>query len=145
MFNPSAAVVFPLPLTTFEKYMLWDDRLEYPMVFAFQMNLSGDLRRSVFESAINEALTHHPLLCANVKKNSQKNPVWVPADALRPIVDWNVLGVPINSSNNDGIDLEREVGLRVWVRQGDGRAELTMQFHHACCDGIGVCDLSAMF
>ena len=107
------------------------------MVFAFQMNLSGELRRSVFESAINEALTHHPLLCAIVKKNSQKDPVWVPANELRPLVDWNVLSVPINSSNNDGIDLEREVGLRVWVRQGDGTAELTMQFHHACCDGIG--------
>ncbi len=34
------------------------------------------------------------------------------------------------------IDLRRENGLRVWVRQGDGRGVVRFQFHHACCDGV---------
>lgn len=37
----------------------------------------------------------------------------------------------------EGIDLGHEVGLRIWVRVGEGRVELTFQFHHSCCDGVG--------
>jgi NRPS condensation-like uncharacterized protein len=33
--------------------------------------------------------------------------------------------------------LRSETGLRIWVRQGDGAAQVTLQFHHACCDAIG--------
>lgn len=64
MFDPSAAAaLFPLPLTTFEKYMLLDDRADYPMAFVIQLKLSGELRRSAFESSLEETLSRHPLLC----------------------------------------------------------------------------------
>ena len=36
-----------------------------------------------------------------------------------------------------GLDIGSRTGLRVWVRQGDGASRIVMQFHHACCDGIG--------
>jgi hypothetical protein len=39
--------------------------------------------------------------------------------------------------SGEWIDLTRETGLRVWVRQGSERAVVTLQFHHACTDGIG--------
>jgi wax ester synthase-like acyl-CoA acyltransferase family protein len=137
MFDPSVAALFPLPLTTFEKYMLWDDRPEYPMVFALQLKLCGELRRAVFESSVTEALSRHPLLCALVKRSAQSGPVWMLAEGLGPVVDWDVLGVAIDNPRGERIDLSSEVGLRIWVRQGDGAAEVTLQFHHACCDGIG--------
>ena len=59
------------------------------------------------------------------------------AEGLKPTVDWDVLGTAIGSPRGERIDLGSEVGLRVWVRQGDGTAEVMLQFHHACCDGIG--------
>ena len=117
--------------------MLWDDRPEYPMVFALQLNLRGELRREVFESSLAEALSRHPLLGALVQRSAQSGPVWALAEGLGPVVDWDVLGVAIGNSRDERIDLSSEVGLRIWVRQGDGAAEVTLQFHHACCDGIG--------
>ena len=44
--------------------MLLDDRPDYPMAFVFQLKLSGEMRRSAFESSFEEALSRHPLLCA---------------------------------------------------------------------------------
>jgi hypothetical protein len=137
MFDPSVAALFPLPLTAFEKYMLLDDRPDYPMVFAFRLKLCGELRREAFESALDEALLHHPLLCALVKRQSQGGAVWLLAGELKPTIDWGVLGAAIGSPRGEGIDLNVEVGLRIWVRQGDDATELMFQFHHACCDGIG--------
>ena len=137
MFDSSVAALFPLPLTTFEKYMFWDDRPDYPMVFAFQLKLSGELHRAVFESSIDEALSCHPLLCTLVKSSARSGPVWMLAEGLKPTVNWDVLGTAIGSPCGERIDLNSEVGLRVWVRQGDGTAEVMLQFHHACCDGIG--------
>src|SRR5437763_1518894 len=136
MFDPSVAALFPLPLTTFEKYMLLDDRPDYPMVFAFRLKLCGELRREAFESALDEALLHHPLLCALVKCPMPCGAVWTLAGDLRPAIDWSVLGDAIGSPRGEGIDLSEEVGLRIWGRQGDGVTKLIFQFHHACCDGI---------
>ncbi len=61
----------------------------------------------------------------------------MPAEGIEPTLDWDVLGAAIGSPRGERIDLSSEVGLRVWVRQGDGAAEVMLQFHHACCDGIG--------
>jgi hypothetical protein len=137
MFDPSLAALFPLPLSTFEKYMLLDDRPDHPMAFAFQLRLLGEISRSAFESSLDEALARHPLLCALADRTTRNGPVWRLADGLRPTVDWGALGASIGNGRGDGIDISAEAGLRVWVRQGDGAAELTLQFHHACCDAIG--------
>ena len=117
MFDPSVAALFPLPLTTFEKYMLWDDRPDYPMVFAFQLKLSGELHREVFESSLDEALSRHPLLCTLVKSSAHSGPVWMLTEGLKPTVNWDVLSAEISSPRGERIDLNSEVGLRVWVRQ----------------------------
>lgn len=137
MFDPSVAALFPLPLTTFEKYMLLDDRPDYPMTFAFQLRLSGEIRRSAFESSFEEVLARHPLLCVLADRSMRSGLGWRLAEGLRPTVDWDALGASIGSPHGERIDLNSEAGLRVWVRQGDGAAEVTLQFHHACCDGIG--------
>ncbi len=137
MVDPSAAALFPLPLTTFEKYMLLDDRPDYPMAYAIRLKLTGEVLRSAFDSALEEALSRHPLLCAVVDRSARSGPVWRLAKEQRPIVDWDAIGVSIESPHGERIDLTAEVGLRVWVRQANGAVELTLQLHHACCDGIG--------
>jgi hypothetical protein len=137
MFDASATALFPLPLTTFEKYMLLDDRPDYPMVFALQLKLSGDIHRPAFESSFEEALARHPLLCALVCGSWRTGLAWKLAEERRPFLDWDRIGIPIGDSRGERIDLRCEVGLRGWVRQGDGSVEATLQFHHACCDGLG--------
>ena len=137
MFAPSVTAIFPLPLAEFERYMLLDDRPDYPMVFALRLRLSGEINRPIFDSCFGEVLSHHPLLCALVNRSSRRGPVWELAEELRPAIDWGPLGAAVESPRGDGIDLNSEVGLRAWVRQGDGEAEVTLQFHHSCCDGGG--------
>lgn len=137
MFDSSVAAVFPLPLTAFEKYMLLDDRPDYPMTFPLRLRLSGEISRPIFESSFEEVLSHHPLLCALVDRSAWRGPAWVLAEGPRPSVDWGPLGAAIGSPRGEKIDLNTEVGLRAWVRQGDGSAEVTLQFHHSCCDGVG--------
>jgi hypothetical protein len=137
MFDPQVAALFPLPLATFEKYMLLDDRQDYPMAFAFQLKLSGDIDPAAFQSAFDDSLAHHPLLCALVERAGRSGLVWKLAEQLRPTIDWDAPDVDISSSCGKTIDLSSEVGLRVWVRRGYGAADVTLQFHHACCDAIG--------
>lgn len=137
MFDPSVAALFPLPLTVFEKYMFWDDRPDHPMVFACRMRLSGEIARPAFESSLEEAVGRHPLLCALIGRSARKGLVWTLAERLCPTIDWGARGVELRTPRGEHIDLRGEVGLRVWVRQGDGLAEVVLQFHHACCDGAG--------
>lgn len=137
MFDPSVTALFPLPLTVFEKYMLWDDLPDHPMVFVCLLRISGEILRPAFEAALDEAIARHPLLCALVGHAASKGPVWMLAERLRPAIDWGVLGTEFRTPRGEGIDLRSEVGLRIWVRQGDGRAEVALQFHHSCCDGTG--------
>lgn len=131
------AGLFPLPLVPFEWYMLADDSPDYPMAFTFRMQLSGRIRREEFEAALEEALGRHPLLCALVDRSVRRRPCWVPSGRLRPQLDWRRQGTPLACPRGKMIDLTSEVGLRIWVRQGTDAAEVIMQFHHSCCDGVG--------
>jgi hypothetical protein len=135
------AAIFPLRLTTFEKYMLWDDRPDYPMSFVVQLKLLGRLEREAFVAAVDAAVLRHPLLRALVRAGRRGGPVWELAADPRPPIRWGTLGEPIGEPLGTWIDLVREPGLRVWVHEGDegGRdtVEFTFQFHHACCDGSG--------
>ncbi len=114
--------LFPLPLTPFEKYMLADDRPDYPMTFSLQLDFSGEFRRPLFDASLEEALSRHPLLCAVVRHLPKAGRVWMPADPSMPPVDWNVAEIPLACPHGEAIDLQRETGLRIWVRQGHGAA-----------------------
>jgi hypothetical protein len=127
---------FPLPLVPFEQYLLLDDRPDYPMTFIVQISLSGEIIRSLFETALEEARLRHPLLRALIQKIRGKGLCWVSAD-LKPQIDWADLDVPLNYAGNRNIDLTSETGLRIWIRHRDDKCVITFQFHHCCCDGIG--------
>ncbi len=116
MFDPSVAALFPLPLSTFERYMLQDDRPDYPMVFLIQLKLSGEIRRPEFELSFEETLSRHPLLCALLRRPPRSRPEWILAEGRRPAVDWDVHGAAVGSPRGERIDLGSEVGLRVWAR-----------------------------
>jgi hypothetical protein len=77
------------------------------------------------------------LLASHVLPAKGNVPCWVPANGSLPTVDWGSDGLAVSCPKGEGIDLEREVGLRIWIRQGHERVRLITQFHHACCDGVG--------
>ena len=89
-----------------------------------------------FEHAVRAALARHPLLRAQIEPLGDRWHAWVLADS-EPAIDWGPLNAPLFGGYGQGVDLRHRTGLAIWVRQGDERSELFLQFHHACCDGIG--------
>jgi len=129
--------LFPLHLTPIERFMLADDRPEYPMTFVLRLEFSGRIDRGAFDESLTEALCRHPLLCVLLKPAKRSISCWVSAPDHRPALDWAEEGTPLRCPRGERIDLSEEVGLRIWVRQGPDRATVTLQFHHAPCDGTG--------
>lgn len=129
------APLFPLSLSPFEAYMVADDRPRYPMTVLMAMEFVGEFRPSVLQGALNEVLLHHPLFRSHVVRR-RGHGAWSPVDHPSCLIDFRGADAPIVKAE-EGFDLIRETGLRLWVRQGGGRAALLMQFHHACADAIG--------
>ena len=116
--------------------MFRDGTEGFPMQFYMQVKLNGVVDRDVLRVAVAEAFRRHPLLNAHVSKiHGRLNWVWAGDDF--PEADWNVEQWQRNEPWKKTIDLRKETGIRVWAEQKDDVAELTLQYHHACCDGIG--------
>lgn len=128
-----AADLFPLPLTAFEDYMLDDDRPDYPMTFFVKLHLTGHVDQRLFNIALQRVLDRHPLFQANVQTTSGRR-TWVLAEDRKPMLSWQDDKQPITGCGF--LDLAREVGLRLWVRETERGAAVLLQFHHACCDGV---------
>lgn len=129
------ASLFPLRLTPFEQYMLVDDRRSYPMAFFIEVDLSGDLFRDAFMSALERALERHPLLTARVE-TSWRGWHWIDA-RIPPKVQWFVGDPQLPGPDDRSFDLRRESGVRLWGGIAAGRARVIFQFHHAVTDGVG--------
>lgn len=124
----------PLPASTFERYMLADDTAAHPMTFLMRFEFRGEAQRAVLAAAFEETLAAHPLLTARPHPRHGRSWEFAAQSAL---LDWNTLDVPLTCPRQVGIDLQREASFRLWCRVGEGRTELTLQAHHACCDGLG--------
>jgi hypothetical protein len=130
--------VFPLHLSPLESYMLAEVQPGYPMCFFVEVRLAGQIDRPAFEGALAETLDRHPLLRSHIAVGKGGLPCWVIAADERPEVDWNVEPVNMTCPRGEGIDLTQQIGLRIWVRQGEAAARVLLQVHHACCDGTGI-------
>ncbi len=129
--------VFPLRVSPIEMFMIADDQPGYPMSFFIRLQFHGQVERGAFQGALDEALDRHPLLRALIETGRGDFPFWVTAPGQMPDGDWGPEDAMIACRDSEAIDLTREIGLRVWVRQGAQRARVLLQFHHACCDGTG--------
>ena len=129
--------VFPLHLAPIDEFFRLDDTADYPMAFTSHLKFSGEIQQDVFEAALVEALSRHPLLQSLIKPAKAGKPCWVSAGDLLPRVYWGEIGDKIEFESTERIDLTQEVGLRIWIRVGADQSEVLMQFHHACCDGTG--------
>lgn len=129
--------LFPLPLVAFEHYMFRDDRPDYPANFFLRLGLAGRLDRAAFGAAVDVAVGRHPLLRACVRRSERGRLEWVAAESRRPSVRWNARQAACRCASDSGIDLRREVGLRIFIDEHGDQSRVLLQFHHACCDGFG--------
>jgi len=127
--------LFPLPLTTFEQYMLTDDRPDYPMGFVIEITLSGPLEREVFEAAIDQATRRHPLLVAIVAKSSRRLS-WENSHQ-KPTVYWEENLNDREPLSIEHLDLRSKPGLETTVHDEGTQSRVSFLFHHAVVDGVG--------
>jgi hypothetical protein len=135
--NPVAAArLFPMQLAAFEQYMLIDDHPDYPITFFIQFRLLGQLNIQAIADAYREAVLRHPLLCCRVERRSGRYYwIWSPDSIIPAQMNphvWKETRPWLRS-----IDLTQQTGIRIWGEATEDHAEVTLQFHHACCDGIG--------
>jgi hypothetical protein len=133
----SASGIFPLPVAPFEAYLLRDDRPAYPMNFFIRLRFSGRFGRFALKSALRTAVARHPLLSAVVRQGRRGRFEWVTPGSQSPAVHW--LNGPSGHAYPPAtaIDVRKEAGLRLWFAEADETTDLVLQFHHACCDGLG--------
>jgi NRPS condensation-like uncharacterized protein len=129
-------MIFPLPFTEFEHFMLADDRPSHPMVFYLRLRLHGELQREALEQSVAAATARHPLLRALVESKGRK--AWfVESHEQPPSIRWESdpdLDVVRGTARQD---IRQDSGVRVTVCQAEGQATLWLAFPHVCCDGLG--------
>lgn len=138
--GPPRNDVPPLPLTAFERYMWADDTPEYPMSGQFEIRYTGVLDREAFEKALRATFEQHPLQRALLDVSRPRRPTWRIQPEFTIPLDWACADKPRTYAEGEQIDLTREIGTRIWVRQGDEHGSILFQFHHVTTDGIGVCN-----
>ncbi len=132
--NPAA--LFPMPLAAFEQYMLMDDDSKFPPTFFIQFQLKGRLNLPAIGKAYHDAVRRHPLLCCRVERRKGRYYwVWSPESVTSAELNANVWRA--TKPWMKPINLFAETGVRAWGEVTDTGVEITLQFHHACCDGIG--------
>ena len=134
---PDYGRTFPMYVPAIDWYFLCDDQPQYPMVFYLDLEFSGKLDRQKMNVALREALCRHPLLFSVIQKAKQDRLCWVLAPDQMASIDWADAGVPLEFPDGDRIDIRNTPGLRVWVRESDDAAQMTLQFHHSAVDGTG--------
>lgn len=125
-----------LPLTPFEELMLYQDSSAYPCTCFIRLRFEGRLAQPAFEAAARGALGRHPLLAARVDQ-SRRRPCWILDAEPAPEIVWREGDVDDQYSPTRYLDLG-EARLRLWVTRSSSASELLVQFHHACCDGLGI-------
>lgn len=102
------------------------------MTWVAQCDFQGSVDRECWEAAFNDTLERHPLLTSvvNAKRFWKLSPI-------RPLIVWLAHGDSLTLKGSEYLDISQSPGIRVWIRHGDEKVQLTVQFHHACCDGVG--------
>ncbi len=129
-------MVLPLPANGFEYYMWRDGRPRHPMSFFIRLGCSGTFDREAFQAALMDAIRRHPLLRSRWEVGKGRCR-WVASPDPTSFCDIDGEDAPMLLPGSEEIDLQNENGLRVWVRIAAERTCICLQFHHACCDGVG--------
>lgn len=126
-----------LPLTAFEEFMLWEDRFAYPYSCFARLQFTGRIDREGLESALRTVMPRHPMLAARLEMRGRR-PFWSMQPDAMPRVEWlaGPTGQALPAARRQ--DLSRDIGLKLFVVENGDACDVTFQFHHACCDGVGI-------
>ncbi len=130
------AALFPLALTPFEKYFVWDDRPDQPMTPVVELHFSTPLNQDALARAIEKVVAKNPMLNSRVVQRpgglhwelhreapkllcAIKEPILIDGK-LRPF------------------DLSKEPASRFWYERLGGGSRVVWQLHHAASDGVGM-------
>ena len=131
---------WPLRLTPIEELFFTDHRPAYPSCCFVRARFSGCFDREKLEAVIRATIQRHPLLTAKVEQ-SNSGLVWVPSENSLPSIVWQ------SQPDTDGfppavrLDLLAGSGIHFQVHQHGSESALSIQFHHAVCDGVGIFQL----
>ncbi|MDA8743488.1 hypothetical protein N9N28_02540 [Rubripirellula amarantea] len=137
--------LFPIPLAPIEQFLVLDDRPDCPMTSFIELHFASELQRDLLSQALTQTVHQHPFLASRLVtldgemhwnydpdfEPQLRDPTLVPILATRD-ADHEPSPRPI--------DLRREPGCRYWygVNEVTGKSCLTIQLHHAACDGVGL-------
>lgn len=139
--------LFPLRLVPIETFFVADDRDDCPMTSWIEMRFASPMQRDILHQAIVQSVHRHPLLASRLVDLGGK-PHWQYVPDFTPELrcpEKNPMLVDRgHGPSPQRIDLREEPGCRFWyaVQRGENAAatptcRLTIQLHHACCDGGG--------
>ena len=126
-----------LPLTAFEEFLIWEDRPAYPWSIFARLRFSGRIDRHAFEAAVASIMPRHPLLISRLELRGRRL-FWVVQPGALPQVTWSAVpsGEAFPAAHRQ--DLREVLGLKLFVVEDLDSCDVTLQFHHACCDGAGI-------
>ncbi len=136
---PSAEAhdIFPLPLTPFEKYLIWDETALQPMTSFIELHFDSRLDLGQWKEALAEAVHRNPLLASQLVEHRGEL-YWEYDPGYRPQLRNEEVDPPLRNGWPVPIDLKNECGCRYWYRNRQSRTRLLFQLHHACTDGMGL-------
>ncbi len=126
-----------LGITGFEYYMLADDSPKYPMIFWLKATFKGKVDESTFKTALTKTLAEHPLSTALLHGNPNgviTTLCWKIKPRESVFYDIRNLNEPIDKFY---IDLKKEPGTRIFIREDNEQSIWYLQFHHSTADGTG--------
>ncbi|MGY8770100.1 MAG: hypothetical protein ACKVH8_16915 [Pirellulales bacterium] len=127
-------------LTTFEKFVYYDDRPEYPWHVCVRLQFKGSIDPTAAESAFAVTLKRHALLTSHIKVIN-RSLQWVPAEDQLISQASKLLQSDLAFPELEYLNLEYQIGFRVVQSSSDGNLTLTFQMHHCCVDGKGALEV----
>ncbi len=131
--------LFPLPLTAFEKYVLWDETESLPMSYFIELRFLDAFNVEVMEQSLTAASRIHPMIACRLSgQDSDLN--WVLHRDFQVKIIRELESPPLQSNGREiPFDLRNESGARFSYRPLErGGCRLLLQVHHATTDAVGM-------
>ena len=149
--------MFPLALTSMEKFHLAADSAEYPNTIFCRLRLAGEIDETIAREAAKRILQRHLLIIKTIggarqwELSEDTSNKTLDADLERMLtwtycddqarVNEDSFAPPLPTDFEDAvvpqIDINAEHGLRAWVYVGAGHTTILTGIHHAAGDGGG--------
>ena len=129
--NESLQQLFPLPLTSMERFHLLDNSDDAPNYIYCRLEFAGTIQAEHAEQALRSTIQRHPIMGSEIKNKDGKL-AWHWNPELRKPIDWQELAT-------DSVDLPELTDSlwRVVARQRDNKTTFWMYGIHVLSDGIG--------